>query len=524
MATTIKDIREKYPQYSDLSDQELISGFHKKFYSDIPFDEFAQKVGLTTQETPSQPQEQPTQPEQSEESSMLDQIGRQVGLTARGAISGVTAIPGMVADAPVNIANAFGANLPLPSEAQQQLMTRMGLPEPQNQMERAVQAGVGAMTGVGAEAALAKAVGSQALAPLTQQLGAQTAAAGVAAPTAQVVSENVQESTENPVASIIAGMAAGVLAGGATAKAIKAGQPVPKTVTIEDVRKQATQAYQEVKDAGITVKPLSVLGMVKNIRKDLDEFNFNPALPDHKPVNTLLNQFEMMVGQQRVKFDTLEQMRQAANQMKMSKDPVTKLLSNQVIQSIDKYMSGLNPKDVITGKEDVGRALKILSEARDKWKVSSRAQILEDVLDVADAKALDPKASESELIRRGLINLASNKKRLKLFNSDEQAAIRKAANSGAKDSLLSLIARFNPARSQLTAGGTLGAALYDPLTAASVAGSGFAADKLQQALRKKATQQLISGMLSGNIKAPGVDPTALRALVEATKTSAQNAQ
>jgi hypothetical protein len=43
----------------------------------------------------------PPEETQPEESSMLGEIGRQVGLTARGAISGLTAIPGMVADAPV---------------------------------------------------------------------------------------------------------------------------------------------------------------------------------------------------------------------------------------------------------------------------------------------------------------------------------------------------------------------------------------------------------------------------------------
>lgn len=465
--------------------------------------------------------EEATPTEQPEESSMLGELGRQVGLTARGAITGLTAIPGMVADAPVNIANALGANLPLPSEAQQQLMTRMGLPEPQNQLERAVQTGVGAMTGVGAEAALAKAAGSQALAPLTQQLGAQTAAAGVAAPVAQVVSEDVAQQTESPVASIAAGIAAGVLSGGATAKALKLGQPVPKTVTIDDVRKQATEAYTEVKNAGITVKPLSALGMVSKIRKDLSEFNFNPALPDHKPVDTLLKQYEMMIGQKRVKFDTLEQMRQAANQMKMSQDPVTKLLAGNVVNSIDNFMSGLKQTDVITGKENVGSALKTLSNARSKWKVASRAQILEDVLDVAEAKALDPKASESELIRRGLINLASNKKRMALFNTDEQKAIRQAANSGAKDALLSFVSRFNPQRSQLVAGGTVGAAFVDPFTAGLVSGTGFAADKMQQAMRTKQTQKLISDMLAGRVQPPDINTPGYRALVEAVKASSQ---
>jgi len=43
---TIAEIRKQYPQYADISDQELAQGFHQKFYSDIPFDQFAAQLGL----------------------------------------------------------------------------------------------------------------------------------------------------------------------------------------------------------------------------------------------------------------------------------------------------------------------------------------------------------------------------------------------------------------------------------------------------------------------------------------------
>jgi hypothetical protein len=42
----INEIRKQYPQYEDLSDQQLVDGFHKKFYSDIPLEDFRTKVGF----------------------------------------------------------------------------------------------------------------------------------------------------------------------------------------------------------------------------------------------------------------------------------------------------------------------------------------------------------------------------------------------------------------------------------------------------------------------------------------------
>lgn len=46
---TMADVRAKYPQYSDLSDEQLAKGLHEKFYSDMPFDAFASKIGLKAQ-------------------------------------------------------------------------------------------------------------------------------------------------------------------------------------------------------------------------------------------------------------------------------------------------------------------------------------------------------------------------------------------------------------------------------------------------------------------------------------------
>lgn len=45
----IQEIREKYPQYNDLSDTQLATALHQKFYADIPFDDFSDKIGLTQQ-------------------------------------------------------------------------------------------------------------------------------------------------------------------------------------------------------------------------------------------------------------------------------------------------------------------------------------------------------------------------------------------------------------------------------------------------------------------------------------------
>lgn len=44
---TIAEVRKKYPQYGDLSDQALADALHSKFYADLPKQDFYGKVGLS---------------------------------------------------------------------------------------------------------------------------------------------------------------------------------------------------------------------------------------------------------------------------------------------------------------------------------------------------------------------------------------------------------------------------------------------------------------------------------------------
>lgn len=44
----LKDFRAQYPQYDSIPDADLAKRLHDRYYSDIPFDEFSARIGLTT--------------------------------------------------------------------------------------------------------------------------------------------------------------------------------------------------------------------------------------------------------------------------------------------------------------------------------------------------------------------------------------------------------------------------------------------------------------------------------------------
>ena len=470
----------------------------------------------TTQPAPMSTQQEPKR-------TIWDEAGRQLGLTARAGITGLAGLPVMLAEPVAAGINALTGQQVFPNQAQalQGFLTKMGLPEPQGGLERAVQSGASAMANVGGQAQLAQQAGSQMFAPLARELPQQLAAAGAAGTAAQATSERAQEVGLSPAANVGATLAVGTLAGlvGAKgARVLTADKVIP--VTIDQVKRDAARLYTAVDEAGVTVKPGPVLKTIDDIEATLiNKENFNPSLSDHAPIQKILDQMRSSVGTTRVSFSKLDQLRQmAANVARESKDAATRRLAGQVVAGIDNKISSLQPTDVITGKANVDQTVKNIKDARDAWRKVSKATILEDALNVAEARSAAPSASEGELIRRQFINIASNKDKMRLFSKEEQEAIKGVTQGKGVEKLLALAARFNPERSQLMTGATMGASFANAPLAIGVAGGGMAADKALAAIQRKAAQDVISRILSGQIPRPR-DNMSWRALVEAQARS-----
>lgn len=215
------------------------------------------------------------------ERSAGEEAKRQLGLTARAAApyaagaamgagvgamaGGVGAIPGAligagltgiatpIADLATTGANAvknrfFGgdetSNLPLPSQAMERTMTRMGLPEPANATERVVQnASRGVMdaaSGAGAFRSISQAIRSlpqfqtapaipQALEAMGQAPGAQALSGGLGA----TVGSAAGEAGAGPVTSTVLGTAAGIV------PSVRPGNLFPNQATAERQRMNA---------------------------------------------------------------------------------------------------------------------------------------------------------------------------------------------------------------------------------------------------------------------------------------------
>jgi hypothetical protein len=438
------------------------------------------------------------------EPSLADQLKRQAGLAGRAVVQGLSAPANIVGDFFSGAGNlaamAAGSDrrIPTMSQAQSQALTQLGVPEPETTAERAAQAGMqGLMSAGGMAAALPKTVFG---ADLVRQLPAATAAPMVAQPVAETVKEVTGSDLAALVASIGVSGAVGSSAGNIANRVATGKQTVP---TMEQVRQNAQRSYTKVSDLGIKLTSENANSLVDKLKTRLDAKDYIPE--NAAPVKNVVAKIESIAARGDVSFDNVDKMRSLANTLKGDADANVRRLGSELIAGIDEHVAALKPRDVSAGAGGIDEAVKTIASARKDWRNVSRASMLENILDVAEIRASNPSASESELIRQGFIALAANKNKLALFNEAERNAIKAVAKGSSLDPLLTLAAKFNPQRSQLIAAGGIGGGIASPETlmyTAPIAAAGFTADKLQALLRRQAADQAIGGLLSGTTAMP----------------------
>lgn len=466
------------------------------------------------QQPTKQPTEQPTQQEFNPNAylgiaprTMGQELARQVGLTGRAAYEGFTAPATLVLEGTRTLYNLFapeGKKLPSVAESQSKMLTSAGLPEAETGLERAVQAGTQAMTGTAGITGLAQKVAPAATA-LTQNVAGQLISAGAGATAGEPTAEAVKAYTGSDLAALLANIGVSGVVGGATSKGamslVDRASKAP-TMTMDDVRLRANRSYTAVDQAGVKLSQNNAQGMVKNIYDDLDKQGFlinNKVNPQALSVlETMNNTF----SQGKTGLADISQLRTVVRKNLIdSTDPTLRKIGSEIISGIDSHLANLkpDPQNFVSGAGNFSDAMKTLGEARKDWRNLSRATTLENILNIAEARALDPKASESELIRRGFINLAANQGKMKLFTEQERNAIRAVANGGPVDALLSFVGQFNPERGKMAALATGATVANKPEFGIPIATTGFLADRLQGLLRRQSAEKAIGGMLSGNL-------------------------
>jgi hypothetical protein len=188
---------------------------------------------------------------------------RQLGLTARAAITGASSLPLLLAE-PV----AAMTGQPNQAGQLQKLLTQLGLPEPRTGQERIVQDITSAGSAVAAPVAIAKRTAPAIERFLTENIGTQAAAATGGA----LASGAARESDASPMMQVVGSLGGSMLGGSATTSA-----PVLTRAVKESVR-PFTQAGREAITGNV------LRSLATDAEKAIDAGSrYVPSVPGYQP-------------------------------------------------------------------------------------------------------------------------------------------------------------------------------------------------------------------------------------------------
>ncbi len=160
------------------------------------------------------------------------------------------------------------------------------------------------------------------------------------------------------------------------------------------------------------------------------------------------------------KLSDIQTLRELAGGAAGSIVPKDRMLGTMIIEQLDDFISSSGPGIMRAGNK---RGLDAVKEARKTYHTMKKAEVLEDIFDSSELRA-SANFSQSGLeqqLRRKIVSLADNKKKMRVFNKEEKALIIKTAKGGSMQNMFRMVGKFSPtgpvsALSGVVAGGSVG--------------------------------------------------------------------
>jgi hypothetical protein len=279
----------------------------------------------------------------------------------------------------------------------------------------------------------------------------------------------------------------------------------------EALKKASQAAYKRAEDAGVIIRPES-FGRAKQVISDLlEKEGIDPTL--HPSTTAALKRISETEGP--VTLQKLETLRRIAKDAEGAMAPADKRLAVKIVDTIDKYAETLGTKDISAGNPAAVSALK---EARNLWSRARKADVIDDIMERAELSAPNFSASGMEnAIRTEFRSLAKNERKMRMFNAEERAAIKRVAKGGPIENTLRMLGKFAPTGVVSTAG-SIGAGLMTagPVGAVALPVGGAVARYGASKMTLRNAQRAQELMRRGPLPKPPADKTPRNALREAT--------
>ena len=503
---SLQNIRNKFPQYDDLSDGDLAYGLYAKNYSDMPMGQFADKMDLSRDEfsfmiaSARKSGYTPTSKTQSANRVVEDLNG--TGLI-RSAIQGVTlgGADEVVAGGAAAGRKLMGDERPIGEIYDQEHDAEEGRLE-QYRKTDPIKAGVAEFTG-----SMAAPFGM--VRSAKQALAVGTGVGGFSGFMSGDEGNRLKSGAYGALFGGLLGPAAykgGELASSAFGKALQnraknlASKGAPDATQL---RNEANEAYKIAKDSGVIIDPdqytnfvesviASVSGTSKVQQEAIDEL-----MPKMATVKRML---EGSVGEQ-LGLDDLESLRRIA---KIPAGDITnpdqQRMAMKVVNAVDDLMENIDPSqmqgDLFQEQMQVavGNAFK---DARSMWGKLRKSEAMDELLLNAGTYAGGLESG----IKNQLNSILRNPRKQRGFTKNELAMMREISEGTPIGNLAGSVSQMGlsatggrnvlSAGSGMAAGGGVGFMLGGPTGAAIGAGAELAGTTALKYIREKSMEQQV---------------------------------
>lgn len=492
----LQTFRLQHPQYDDMSDEQLTTALHKKYYSDIPFDQFATSIGAKAA---------PMLAKGNREMSWGETAVDAAKSLGTGIEQGAIGIAGMAGDVPQLLGKGFGYVYDKATGASPEQIAQNQASFDQNYNDGAmgyltsdaITKGVESLTGpmyqpkttIGEYAntvgqwvpALAggPAGGVKQLAKTTVK---RVLAPAVATETAGQVARQVSPEDESTV-RILTGIAAGGLSlKGAEQSAMNDMRGAAPAQDV--VRAKTNQLYKTLDDAGVKYDSISYSQMIRGVEDKLKTFRPRKAPLAHDTLD-YIREFDGKSPS----FRDMEDIRQEATSILRdgTASDTDKKAAGIIISELENYAN--NAPLITNGSISADQVAPLAKQAREL----ARRNIIAKQITEISRKAKSAVAGEESGLRNKFSSYMQSQKGVGLTD-EEAAAFDKVIKREGVDNLLS------SGGSRLigtTLGGLGGFQVGGPIGGALGLAGHLALRKISELKTKKSVNDALKTVLAG---------------------------
>lgn len=508
---TIAEVRAKYPQYQDMSDADLAGALHRKFYSDMPIEDFNSKIGLSSSGPAETRTTEKTDRLPMSTTGVLKDLGRSALSGVRQGVESLAGAVGSANEATGSavewVANSLGAS-PQTANAFGSVarrMSPMGFALTTDEIQGATNGLVGKPyepQTVGGE--YARTIGEFAPNSLLGPggLARKTAMTVIPAVASETAGQMAEGTSLESAARIAGGLLGGAAAAGRSPSAVR--MAAADAPTAEALKAQTDKLYGVMREAGIKYDADAYASTVQTMADDLLKQGLRPsvakdafALVDdlakgigHSPDFDDVNGLVVMIGQK------------ARDAVKQGDNTSAKAF-NVVRDHLMRFEEGATLSSRVPIPADELNRVRLA--ARDTAKRNIKSRVLDEIL--LDAETYQGGFESG--VRNQIGNLMRSKRGKQLFKGEERAALLEVAN-GRK--ALRTLSRFGLDMRSWAGNASLmptlgaGAASYaiEPLAGGALLAAGTVAKELSPRLTTRAFQNASAAVRSGRLQDPTV--------------------